>query len=144
MKLLLVDEDEEEMPQLVDELRLEGHEVQQALNCEQLESAMVGMVFDGLILDLMMPAIDGIPPDKSDFGYTAGVYLYESAIAPRWPNVPFIVVSAVDPETSVFKRAIERLRKHSGFRGHVEKPPEVERIIQLLCNPHSGAANGVD
>ena len=132
MRLLLVDDDDEDMPLFVEDLEGEGHTVVHATNAADLQSAVKLAGFDGIILDLMMPAMDGIPADESESGYLGGVYLYETFIAKQWNAVPLVVLTAVDSGTSVFAAARERLSKYHGYRGWLEKPVDALEVVEKL------------
>ncbi|MBE9505902.1 MAG: response regulator [Chloroflexi bacterium] len=132
LRLLLVDEDERSMPMFVAELELLGHRVATARDPAELKKHMSDFDFDGIILDLMMPTSDQIPEDESEFGYQAGVYLYEKYMAVEHSDVPFVVLTAVDPNTSVYARAIATLDRYSGFRGALRKPQDASAVVDRL------------
>jgi CheY-like chemotaxis protein len=133
MKFLLVDDELGDMKNFIDAVEQRGYSIRQASTVEGLQEALRAEEFDALILDLMMPALDGIPPGESESGYLAGLYVYEHLIAPVKPGLRFVVLTAVAKGTSVFAKADRKLKTYPSYRGTFGKPVTVDEIIAAFA-----------
>lgn len=135
LTLLLVDDNISDMRHFVDEFILEGHNVYHAYNYNTIQKAIASNKdFHGIILDLMFTPEDGIPALQTDLGYTAGIYIYENLIRHKYPNVPFVILSATDKTTDLYLSAIERLNRYPSFRGFCEKPIEIKELLEYMLS----------
>lgn len=136
MKLLLVDDNYADMKEFVDLLSLEGHKVEHVHNSAEAEEICTAKPeFDGILLDLMFPPEVGIPVNRTDFGYSAGRYLYVNLIYPAFPLVPFIILTAMDSSTAIYQQVVNDLKKqYKTYRGCIQKPPKVNEVIDTLRN----------
>jgi CheY-like chemotaxis protein len=133
MKVLLVDDNYVDMKEFCDELVLEGHQVHHAHDYEQLRDFCdKGETYDGIILDLMLPPDHGIDVTESMYGYRSGQLLYEGLIRHSYPDVPFVILTAVDKSTEVYQHVLEDMSKYNIFRGCFNKPVEVQELIDSL------------
>ncbi len=78
-RILLVDDDERVRSALADVLANFGHEVTQAANGRDALRALDRSVADAVILDLLMPEMDGIEVLRE--------------LRRRWPGLPVLVIS---------------------------------------------------
>lgn len=133
MKLLLVDDNRVDMKEFRDELILDGHEVDHVHDYTELqELCNETKHFDGIILDLMFPPEDGIPILESDFGYRGGQFLYEPLIKKHFPNVPFVILTAMDETTSIYQQVIKNMSQYKSYSGCFQKPVEVHELIEAF------------
>ena len=137
MNILCIDDDVLNSEQLADEIRLRDHDVRVAPDVVALEALLDVLRVEAIILDLMMPSV-GMPLDKTEYGFATGVYIYEHYLV-NHRMIPFVVLTAVDVETPVLKRSIDRLKGFPGFRGWLGKPTDGEKILEVLS-----ASSGVD
>jgi CheY-like chemotaxis protein len=120
MKILLLDDDIRDVPEIADVWKLSGHEVTQVVDWHKLEPLLSAQSFDGVLIDLMIPAID-LPIGECAAGFTTGEYIYRTYIYPKLPQTPFAVFSAALIGLDVIKAATERLSALPGYRGYFEK-----------------------
>ena len=133
MKLLLVDDNYVDMKEFRDELILDNHEVDHVHDYKELQKLCNETKhFDGIILDLMFPPGDGIPIHKSDLGYRGGQFLYESLIKKKFPNVPFVILTAMDETTSIYQQVVENMSQYKAYRGCFQKPVEIHELIEAF------------
>jgi CheY-like chemotaxis protein len=132
VKILLVDDDTDNMSHFADELEVLGHLVVHARNVPELRAALADLHFDGIIIDLMMPGLDEVPDSETQSGYLAGVYLYERYVAGEQASAPFVVLTAVSSDTTVFASAARRLSAFPSFRGIIGKPVLADDVIRAL------------
>jgi two-component system OmpR family response regulator/two-component system response regulator QseB len=129
MRILLVDDDREYMPRVVEALRLKGHEVMHARNLPEVEQAMKEHPFDCIVLDLMVPPTRGIPAGATGGGYTAGRFLYEQHIRPLHPTTPFVILTAADDSVDAVRECIDMLTREPSFRGKFKKPFAIGDLV---------------
>ncbi len=131
LTVLLLDDDRVHMPVFSDELSFDDFSVTQVADKRELE-LLVELNYDCLLLDLMFPPLHGLPLDRTDLGYMAGVFFYEEHLCGRMPEVPFWVLTAVDPATIVFKKSIAELSRYTAYKGFFRKPPIVDDVALVL------------
>ncbi len=131
MKVLILDEDDRQMPQTCDLIEQQGHEVCQVKDWRELESTIREFKPDAFVIDLMIPAL-GLPIDECSGGYTTGAYLYINVVRKLSPKSPFVVFSASCLDIPLMKTAIKKLKKYSEFRGVLSKGQDEERIVVAL------------
>ena len=115
MARILVIDDEKTLRQLmVDLLEREGHEVEAAANAFRALEVLGERRFDAVLLDVMMPNMDGyelMGTIREDSGTT---------------NVPVIAVTALDDPKN--RQRIEDL----GFFAHVAKPFDATELLEVV------------
>ena len=126
MACVLVAEDEQDIrAALVSELRAEGHKVVDYPNGEVVLGAAVEHRVDVVVLDLMMPVVDGFQA------------LHALRAYPTTRDIPVIVVSAKgSPHERIRARAM-------GARDYINKPwseGEVSRRVQLALSATATAS----
>lgn len=119
------------MPVLVQGLK-RHFDVTQARTADEITAAVREIGYDLVLLDLMMPELDSIPAAETRDGYEAGAYLYETLVRPALPNVPVVILTAVDTSTRLYMDAKERVARHGQFKGVIEKPVGPEDIVSFL------------
>jgi len=135
MYILLVDDNYEDMVHFKDELELEGHRVVHVHDYKELKIECESKNnYDGIILDLMFPPENGIPIKESDYGYRGGQILYNNLIKSSFPEVPFVILTAMDKTTKIFNSILDDLSKLPAFRGVFQKPTEVKNILDALMS----------
>lgn len=133
MRILLIDDSEKDMRNFVDELRQAGCSVEQAAGLEQIERMLREKEpFDAAILDLMFAPVAGIPPEETDLGYRAGVFLWRRVVERHTPGLRFVVLTAVDPDLETYQHAVQELQPCAGYRGIFEKPVLIEDVLEAL------------
>lgn len=110
MKILLVDDCEDALSLGRFTLRAEGYELDTAASGEAALEALDSSDFDMVLLDLLMPGLDG-------FGV-----LERMASQPRWRSIPVVVASASD-ELEHRTRALEL-----GAVDYITKPYSAEEL----------------
>jgi CheY-like chemotaxis protein len=131
MRILVVDEDNLDVPHICDEIRQSGHQVLQVADWKQLSAVVPDFKPDAILLDLMIPAI-GLPSNECGGGFTTGAYIYEKMLHDLTPGVPFAVFSSAFLETSIIKQALKRLEQFPEYKGTISKGCNPEEIIQLI------------
>jgi CheY-like chemotaxis protein len=131
MKILLLDDDTKDVPEIADVWRLLGHNVTQVTDSHGLTKAMLSPSFDAILLDLMIPAID-VPVSECDGGFTTGEYLYKTVIYPKLPRTPFAIFSSAILDLEVIRNANELLSKYSGYRGFFEKGCADKGLLEAI------------
>ena len=112
-RVLLVDDEEEFVSALSERLMLRGIEVDSALNGEEALALMVEKVFEVVILDVMMPGMDG---------YEVCERLKDD---PETAAVPVVFLTA--------RRELDEARvEELGVAGVVIKPFEPDELIELV------------
>jgi CheY-like chemotaxis protein len=117
---VLVVDDEPLLRELVaDVLRESGFEVRSAANGIQALDLLSGWVPEAIVLDLMMPRLDGI-------GFTDILLRH-----PRWAAIPVLLVTAAYAPHDAARR--------TGARAVLGKPFElddlIDRVIELAGEP---------
>jgi len=130
-RILLIDDNEEAMGHLADAIRVRGGDVVQVASRRQAREAAKGR-FDGIIVDLMFAPADDIPARESDSGFRGGAFIFEHDVRHLQPATPFVILTAVDKTTAVYRAGVEQLQQHKGFRGALEKPATLGEILRLL------------
>lgn len=114
-RILVVDDSRETADLLCVLLSREGYEVQAAYSGKESLRALESTAFDLILLDLMMPGIDG-------FGVLSAMQGH-----PDWGEIPVIVLTA-GAEPDVNKRALE-----AGAVDCIFKPVDVEALKQSIA-----------
>lgn len=91
-KILVVDDDLEILRILQDALRSAGHDVRVCDNGGCVEQALKEYKPDLLLLDVMLPGIDG---------YTLALKITEN---PATRHIPIVVLSGLEPSEGMFQR----------------------------------------
>jgi len=112
--ILLVDDEEKLLVRLSDILEKHGYSVKTTTDGNQVIPLMAQMPIDAIILDLMIPPLDGMD-------------VLENVIA-RFPLVPVIILSG----HGSISKAIKAIRL--GAFDFLEKPLESERVLITLEN----------
>lgn len=131
MNILIFDEDERQIPQTCDVLKQLGHQVKHLTKWEKLKEELQNFKPEGLVLDLMLPAIN-LPSEECGGGYTTGAYVYKTIIHEILPGIPFVVYSATDLGLHKIREAISELEKFNEYRGVLAKGCDEEEIIETL------------
>lgn len=112
-KRVLVVEDEQPIRDLMaDMLREAGYDVESAVNGEGAMSRMYRHLPDVILLDLMMPGMDG------------WAFIRTLRNQTKWGRVPIVVVSATHDLPAVAARL--------GVRASLTKPFDVEQLIAAV------------
>ncbi len=90
-QVLIVDDNEINRDMLVRRLRRKDFDLSMAVNGREALSMIQSNLYDLILLDIMMPEVDG---------YTVLKYLKED---PRLCNIPVIMISAIEEMNSVMK-----------------------------------------
>jgi CheY-like chemotaxis protein len=120
MKILLVDDNANNLSLLEELLRLEGHEVVTAANGHAALTRMAQSRPDVVLCDLLMPGMSG----EALLAFLAG--------DPRWAGVkPVVLTAASEVE-------IDRAREvHPGLRV-LRKPCEADDLLRVLAQVAEG------
>jgi CheY-like chemotaxis protein len=115
-RVLVVDDDEDIRSSLTDVLVAEGYEVGEAENGLEALREIDRSAPDIVLLDLMMPVLDGWKT------------LEILRLTPRYKDLPIVVVSAVNTPGAV---------------DHIQKPIALDKLLALLdtLRPSARAAN---
>ncbi len=113
-KILAVDDDETFLKSLSNLLRYKNYEVEAVSNPLQVESVFLKNDFDCVLLDVMMPGLDGISLLKR--------------LQEHRPAVPVIMISG----QSTITKAVEAIKL--GAFDFVEKPLDAERLLISIKN----------
>ncbi len=115
MSRILVADDEDQFRSLVREILTdEDFEVFEASNGLDAVEIFQNNLFDAVLLDLRMPALDGIETMQQ--------------LKARDPRVPIIILTAFGD----IPKAVEAVKQ--GAYDFLTKPPEFERLITVLKN----------
>jgi two-component system, OmpR family, alkaline phosphatase synthesis response regulator PhoP len=126
-KILVVDNDLDTLETICLSLKAGGFEIikaeggQKALNLLKKEKP------DLILLDIMMPEIDGIQVAKK---------LDENNLTQK---IPIIFISALPVESNNFKTAIKETENLKNIKGAIEKPFKFEDLIQKINSTLQGA-----
>ena len=131
MRLIVIDEDLRSVPHICDELRQSGHDVIQIADWHEIKEKLPPFSPNGILLDLMIPAID-LPANGCASGFTTGAYLYREVIHPLAQGVPFVVYTSAPLTLSVVKSALEQLLAFGEYAGAISKGEDVEKVVALL------------
>lgn len=110
-RLLVVDDDPDIRQVLLDRLSAYGYVVETAIDGREALDALRRGSFDGMVLDMRMPGIDGIEVLKQTRA--------------SHPALPIVVVTA----TSVQEKAIQAVAL--GARAYLLKPFDAEHLKQV-------------
>jgi PAS domain S-box-containing protein len=128
-RLLVVDDDEGSRSLVRQAVEREGWTVVEAANGVKALEAVAAGVPDAIILDLMMPEMNG-------FEFVARL-----RERPEWRAIPIVVVSAMDLTAADRARLnghVEAVVRKSGQdREHLMQ--EVRRMLEASTRPHAGA-----
>ncbi len=114
MRILLVEDEKNLRDIIILNLELEDYEVVPAVNGEEALEKIEGQYFDIIILDLMLPKINGL-----DVLATLRI---------KNPNIPVIIISAKGTSTD----RITGLK--SGANDYLSKPFEMEELMLRIQN----------
>jgi len=135
MKLLLVDDNEVDMKEFRDLLEINEHEVVHVHNTQELKDVLAkSSKFDGIILDLMFPLEDDIPDEESEYGYRIGLLLYNRYLKETYPDVPFVILTAMDHKIQIHLQILKNLVQFDSFKGIFQKPVDLNELIKALSN----------
>jgi two-component system NtrC family response regulator/two-component system response regulator AtoC len=113
-KILLVDDDEDLVEILVERMKMRGLTVTSARTATEAINLIEKEPFDVMIIDLMLPGIDGLQAIKT--------------IREKCPDLRIIMQTAY-ATTEKKKEALEM-----GAWGVVEKPMDLDRLTKLIGN----------
>jgi len=113
-RILVIDDDKQLRKLLKDILSKASYDAETAANAFQALEILADNHFDLVLMDLMMPSMDG---------YELFSILREDAAT---KNIPVIAVTALDDP-----RNKERIRE-IGFFAHVAKPFEMEELMAIV------------
>ncbi len=113
-KILLVDDDEDLVEILVERMKMRGLAVTSARTATEAINLIEKEPFDVMIIDLMLPGIDGLQAIKT--------------IREKCPDLRIILQTAY-ATTEKKKEALEM-----GAWGVVEKPMDLDRLTKLIGN----------
>ncbi len=112
MKTLIVDDDQIVLDSCRRILMAEGYEVYLVRNADKVQEVLENNTFDLLILDVKMPAYDGMDLMRQ--------------IKDKWPGLPIILMSGYStPETMV--KGVQR-----GAAQFIAKPFTPEELIAIV------------
>jgi CheY-like chemotaxis protein len=114
-KILLVDDEEDILTLVAGILKKEGYETESALSGKDALSLLQEKKFDLLLLDLMMPDMDGFEVCK------------EMQANPDTKNIPVIVVTVKGDFGS-----IETAYKCSPVKNYITKPFERKNLLNII------------
>jgi DNA-binding response OmpR family regulator len=120
VKILAVDDEKDALQWLEDVLSQEGHQVLGVTSGLQALAAIEIARFDVVLLDLMMPEVDG--------------YEVLRSMTDHWVNVrvPVVITSCRrDPRSRSFARVF-------GVRHYLEKPFQPEELLKALRDIERG------
>jgi DNA-binding response OmpR family regulator len=120
VRILAVDDEEDALRWVEDLLRQEGHQVVGVGSGLQALAALDMAQFDAMLLDLMMPEVDG--------------YQVLRSISDHWANsrVPVVITSCrQDPESRSFAKIF-------GVSRYLEKPFEPRELLGALRDIDQG------
>jgi PAS domain S-box-containing protein len=128
-KLLVVDDDPEMRAAITRMLIPSGWTVTEAVNGREALGGLAAVVPDAIVLDLMMPEMDGFE------------FLAELRKTPRWRDIPVLVVTAKDltlEDKSRLQGGVERVLTKNA-REPKELLADVGRVLaELLAGTRSG------
>jgi CheY-like chemotaxis protein len=93
-RVLVVDDDPDLLDAIADAIRDAGHEVGTAANGQQALEALRGHLFQLVLLDIMMPVMDGLR------------FRAEQLKDPAIAGIPVVVISAASPIPKIDAAAI--------------------------------------
>ena len=113
LHILVVDDDPDILLMLKDRLKFLGFNVSVATNGEEGLEKLEKTAFDGILLDIQMPVMDGV---------TMLTHIYQ-----RYPRIPVLVMSA----TRNVEQLIEAMEW--GARDYLFKPIDLE-VLSKKCH----------
>lgn len=124
MKILAVDDEDDTLDFLRDVLASAGHEVTTAADAGAAMAAVQTDRFDVVLLDIMMPGMDGIE--------------FQQWMRRHWDvaEVPVIMISCLTDAGSK-----EQARVHGCF-DYIEKPFRLKRLFEVLRQLERGQDQG--
>jgi DNA-binding response OmpR family regulator len=114
-RVLVVDDSEATCEMLVDALNDNGYEAVSVNSADDAYEIVEGFKPDVVLLDINMPAIDGID-----------LFMLLRSYSPVGTKTPVIFVSALEA------RVMERKVKELGASGYIEKPFRLDEITNAL------------
>jgi DNA-binding response OmpR family regulator len=117
-RVLVVDDDPDIRELLVSVLRDDGYDARSASNGREALQTLDRFAADVVVLDLMMPVMDG--------------WTFADRMHEKW-DIPILIISAVND----IQRQVQRL--HAA--GAVAKPFDIETLLPRIANLAGGAAN---
>jgi two-component system chemotaxis response regulator CheY len=111
-KLLVVDDAPYVLKALRDSLEAHGYEVHEAVNGEEALVRYKEVCPDVVLMDILMPKIDGVSATRSIIEYD--------------PDAKIIVITAVG------KRGLENDCIEAGARGFIMKPFKMKELLSII------------
>jgi CheY-like chemotaxis protein len=115
-RILVVDDDDPIRQLLVDVLTSEGYLVSEAVHGREALDALARAQPDGIVLDLMMPVMDG------------RAFVRECFLRSLGRPIPILLTSA----SPALRQAAEQLRPF-GVRSSIPKPFDLIRLLELVA-----------
>ncbi len=117
-KVLIVDDEQDFLDIITERIRLRGMDVSTATSAEDALNLIEEESFDAVIMDYMMPALDGFKALK--------------LMKAKQPEVQIILLTANVPD----EKQIEA--KALGALDVIEKPPDLKDLIQKIKKAKKG------
>lgn len=119
-KILVVDNDLDTLETICLSLEAGGLKVIKAEGGQMALNLLKEILVDLILLDIMMPEIDGIQVAK------------KLDAEPRTQIIPIIFISALPVESNNFKNALKETENLKNIKGTIEKPFKFEDLINKI------------
>ncbi|MCX6739611.1 MAG: response regulator [Candidatus Parcubacteria bacterium] len=119
-KILAVDNDLNTLETICLSLEAGGHKASKAESGEQALKVLKQNKIDLILLDIMMPKVDGIQVAKN------------LAADSAFKKIPIILISALPIESNSFKKALKETEKLDNVKGSIEKPFKLEDLLAKI------------
>jgi len=120
-KILVVDNDSDTLETISLSLGSGGYEVIKAEGGQKAIMLVQKVPIDLILLDIMMPEIDGIQVCKI------------LAANKETAKIPIIFISALPVESRNFKEAMAETKDLPNFKGAIEKPFQLEVLLKKIA-----------
>lgn len=115
---------------LCDELSLLGNIAERFCDIDSVAEQLRSFRPDALVLDCMMPIMMDV--DGSEGGCLSGILLYEQVLHKATLGVPVVLLTALNPYTSLAAEAERRMLVYDEYRGLIGKPCDAEDVLAVL------------
>lgn len=119
-KILIVDNDLDTLETIAMSIEAGNHNVIKADGGQKALNLLKKEKVDLILLDIMMPEIDGIQVAKT------------LAADSKLQNIPIIFISALPIESRNFKDAIRETEGLPNVKGSIEKPFKIEDLLKRV------------
>jgi CheY-like chemotaxis protein len=119
-KIMVVDNDRSTVEMVKTALELEGYETISAFGGQECLDKLKEMTVDLVILDIMMPEVDGIQVLRT---------MNEDE---KLKKIPVILISALSVQSDAFQRAKRDVLNFPNSRGEIEKPFEIDNLLKTV------------